>query len=117
MWIGTAFLTATASFAQSNAPRPDGRIGVALTYAADYAGVNTGQYNFWMQGGSVELSAGAYRGLGVVADVTGLHTASAGAGRPLNMVTIHLADSCQEIFRPQPHSLRTRPGRRSAWLR
>jgi outer membrane immunogenic protein len=85
MWVG--FLIATAAFAQSNAPQPDGRVDVALTYAADYAGVTTGQYNFWMQGGSVELSARAYRGLGIVADVTGLHTASAGAGTPLNLVT------------------------------
>jgi peptidoglycan-associated lipoprotein len=44
-------------------------------------------FNFWMQGGSVELSGQAYRGLGVVADVTGLHTASAGVDTPLNLVT------------------------------
>lgn len=81
------FLTATAIYAQGNAPLPQGRISVAVTYVADDAGLNTGSSKFWMQGGSVELSTQAYRGLGMVANVTGLHIANSGAGVPLNLVT------------------------------
>jgi peptidoglycan-associated lipoprotein len=42
---------------------------------------------FWMHGGSVELSALAYRGLGIVANVTGLHIGNSGEGVPLNLLT------------------------------
>jgi hypothetical protein len=44
--------------------------------------------SLWLQGGSLQLGAEFYRGFGVAADVTGLHTASIGAsGVPFSEVT------------------------------
>ena len=48
-----------------------------------------GSSGFWMQGGSVQVHGQFWRGLGVVADVSGLHTANAGnsSGVGLDLVT------------------------------
>lgn len=45
-------------------------VDLALTYAALHSNLTTGT-NFWQQGGTVELSAEVYRGLGVVANIAG----------------------------------------------
>jgi len=45
--------------------------------------------SFWMQGGSVQVHGQFWRGWGVVADVSGLHTANAnGPGVGLDLVTV-----------------------------
>jgi hypothetical protein len=45
--------------------------------------------NFWMQGGSIELGANVWRGWGIAADLTGVHTGSIGSSSlPLSLVTI-----------------------------
>ena len=43
---------------------------------------------FWAEGGSLELGADVFHGLGAAANVSGVHTASVGSGNvPLSLVT------------------------------
>jgi hypothetical protein len=48
---------------------------IAITYDASRTNVISGN-SFWMQGGSVQMHGQFWHGLGVVADVAGLHTNS-----------------------------------------
>lgn len=65
-----------AQTAQPKASLPTaGRLDVALTYGATTAGA-VGGTAFWMQGGSAQVEGRFYRGLGVVADVSGAHVAN-----------------------------------------
>jgi len=60
---------------------------VAVTYNATRS-VTVPNANFWMQGGSVELQARFYHGLGVVAEIAGAHIANIqSSGVNLDMVT------------------------------
>lgn len=60
---------------------------VAITYDTSRANVVAGN-SFWMQGGSIQMHGQFWHGLGVVADVAGLHTASMNnSGVGLDMVT------------------------------
>lgn len=78
-------LAAQSKAAQNQSGLPEGHLDVAVTYDAAYAG---GSDSFWLQGGSVQVHGQFYRGLGVVADVTGLHNANMhGSGVGLDMVT------------------------------
>lgn len=44
---------------------------------------------FWMEGGSIELGANLWRGLGIAADVSGAHTSAVGRTNiPLSLVTV-----------------------------
>jgi peptidoglycan-associated lipoprotein len=62
-------------------------VEVAVTYNATRSSSVPGS-NFWMEGGSVELQARFYRGLGVVADISGAHTANINtSGVGLDLVT------------------------------
>ena len=54
------------------APQEKYPLNVAITYDTTYANVITG-HHFWMQGGRVQVDGDFYRGLGVVADVAGMH--------------------------------------------
>jgi opacity protein-like surface antigen len=65
------------------------RLDLSLTYIGERSlKANTSQY-FWMQGGSLELGANVWRGWGIAADITGVHTGSIGTnGLPLSLVTI-----------------------------
>jgi len=63
------------------------RLELAVTYSGAYAGLSSGDHQFWLNGGSAELAGQFYRGLSLVANVTGLHTENTGAGVPLNLVT------------------------------
>jgi hypothetical protein len=64
------------------------KLDLAATYVAERSlKADTGQ-NFWMQGGSIELGANVWHGLGIAADVTGSHSSSIGtSGVPLSLVT------------------------------
>ncbi len=56
------------------------RVDLAVSFLADRSlQANTGA-NFWAEGGSVELGADAFHGLGVAANVSGVHTGSVGSG-------------------------------------
>jgi hypothetical protein len=63
-------------------------IDVAVLYHPLLAN-QVGRGDFWMQGGSVQLHAQLWRGLGVVADVSGVHQSSMnGLGVGLDLVTV-----------------------------
>jgi hypothetical protein len=64
------------------------RLDLSVTYIGDHSlKANTSQ-NFWVQGGSIELGARVGRGLGIAANVTGVHAGSIGtSGLPLSQVT------------------------------
>ena len=86
-----AAVTAAPLLAQSTpaakARREKYPLNVAITYDATYANVITG-HHFWMQGGRVELDGDFYRGLGVVADVAGMHQGNIdSSGVSLSLVT------------------------------
>lgn len=68
-----------------NTSQPE--VDLALTYANQYSNLVRGG-NFWLQGGTAELSAGLYRGFGVVANVSGTRIENInGSGRDLTMIT------------------------------
>jgi hypothetical protein len=68
-----------------------GRGELAVTFVAQRSlKANTSQ-DFWMEGGSAEIGVSLVRGLAVVADVTGAHTASTGpSGVPLDLIMLTL---------------------------
>lgn len=73
--------------AQSQASQTTGTLDVAVVYNAVRADL-VGSDTFWMQGGSVQLHGQFWRGLGIVADVAGLHASNAsGSGVGLDLVT------------------------------
>jgi hypothetical protein len=60
---------------------------IAITYDASRTNAINGN-SFWMQGGSVQLHGEFWQGLGIVADVAGLHTSSINnSGVGLDIVT------------------------------
>ncbi len=61
-------------------------LGVSMVAAHS---LRTGpQQNFWLEGGSIELGLQAWKGLGIAANVTGLHSGSiGGTGIPISLVT------------------------------
>jgi hypothetical protein len=62
-------------------------VDLAVTYTAQYSNL-VSTPTFWQQGGGVELSAQAYRGLGIAANITGTNVSSAAnSGVGLTMVT------------------------------
>lgn len=72
---------------QAQNPGPP-KIDLAVTYTAERTlKANTTQ-SVWLQGGSVQLGTDMWRGFGVAADITGLHTASiGGSGVPFSELT------------------------------
>jgi hypothetical protein len=73
---------------QSEAELPPASLEVAVTYDLSNANLVAGN-RFWLQGGSVQLHSQFWHGLGVVADVAGLHTANANSsGVGLDLVTV-----------------------------
>jgi peptidoglycan-associated lipoprotein len=80
--IALLFLSSIGLHAQNN------QMDLGINYVAGRSlKVNTNQ-NFWMQGGSIQLGVNAWRGWGIAADVTGMHTSSIGSGGvPLSLVT------------------------------
>lgn len=62
-------------------------VDLAVTYTVQHSNL-VSTPTFWQQGGSVELSAQAYRGWGAAANITGTHVGSAAnSGVGLSMVT------------------------------
>lgn len=81
--LGTILLGAPLVKAQSS------RLDLGATYDAVRSMSAGNSQNFWMQGGSIELGADAWRGLGVAAEVSGMHAASIGnSAVPVSLVTI-----------------------------
>ena len=72
----------------AQAPDKNREVDVAFTYAAMRASERN-TTSFWLQGGAVELHGRFYRGLGVVASVTGMHEGSnSSLIAPLDLVTV-----------------------------
>ena len=83
--MGAAALVPAGSTAQQKAQPPE--IDLALTYSAQHGNL-TSDKSFWAQGGSAELTATFYRGLGIAANVTGTHAANiSSSGVGLTLVT------------------------------
>jgi opacity protein-like surface antigen len=76
------------------AQSPQNRLDLAATYSAERSLNSNTSQNFWIQGGSVELGANVWHGLGIAADVTGTHSSSIGNNGstgnsvPLSLVTV-----------------------------
>jgi hypothetical protein len=65
------------------------KLDFAVTYAGERSLKSNTSQSFWMQGGSVELGANIWHGLGIAAGVTGAHASSIGtSGVPLSLVTV-----------------------------
>jgi hypothetical protein len=63
-------------------------VDIAVLYTADSSNRIPGEH-FWMQGGTVQLYGQFWRGLGVVADVTGEHSGAMGTSDiGLDLVTV-----------------------------
>lgn len=83
----TAAIAAVPLAAQNSQDRSGPELNVAVTYNASISDVTTGS-NFWLQGGSAQIHGRFYGGLGVVADVAGMHIANINStGVGLDMVT------------------------------
>jgi hypothetical protein len=81
----TASLKAQANATASTPGHQE--VDLAVTYTAQHSNL-VSTPTFWQQGGGIELSAQAYRGLGVAANVTGTNVSSAAnSGVGLTMVT------------------------------
>jgi hypothetical protein len=64
------------------------QLDLAVTYIADHSLKAATDQHFWMEGGSIQLGANAFRGWGIAADVTGTHSSSIGnSGIPVSLVT------------------------------
>jgi hypothetical protein len=70
--------------APSYASHPE--VDLALTYAADQS-TQTSSGSFWRQGGALELSAEAYRGLGIAMNIEGSRVANI-QGSGVNLTTV-----------------------------
>jgi hypothetical protein len=73
---------------QNSKKQTTGWLEIALVYNPLLSNV-VGNNSFWMQGGSVQVHGQFWRGMGVVADVSRLHTANTGSspGVGLDLVT------------------------------
>jgi hypothetical protein len=87
--LGIFLMAAGMARGQNSAEEQAGPafLEVAINYDASRAVVISGP-SFWLQGGNVQVHGQFWHGVGVVADVAGLHTASVhNAGVGLDLVT------------------------------
>jgi len=84
--MAAAALLPAGAAAQQKSPQSQ-ESDLAINYSAERASQTSGQ-SFWAQGGSAELTATFYHGLGITADVTGTHAANiSSSGVGLTLVT------------------------------
>jgi opacity protein-like surface antigen len=85
----SAMLVLAASTSSLWSQRNDAhRIDLAVLYTGQRTQQANTTNGIWLQGGSMQLAAELYRGFGMAADITGLHTGSIGAsGVPFSEVT------------------------------
>lgn len=101
--------TATSRAQQQAASAPGHReMDVAVTYTEQHSNLESTS-TFWLPGGSVELSAQVYHGLGLAANITGnAVTSAANSGVGLSMITANFGPR-YTFYRPaiagQKHSL------------
>ncbi len=85
--LGACMMVGIAAWGQSEGGKS--RFDVAFTYNPMLANVTTGNA-FWMQGGTAQFHGGLWHNLGLMTDVTGLHTGNmhtSGVGLNLLAVT------------------------------
>ena len=86
--VGVCMMAELAAWGQTQDTARPVSLDVAVVYNSLMTNVVVGD-SFWMQGGSVQVHGQFWRGWGVVADVSGLHTANAnGPGVGLDLVTV-----------------------------
>lgn len=89
----SACLMAGLAARGQQAPRPEGHgsgsIEVAVVFNPLIANVvGDGDNGFWMQGGSAQVHARFWRGLGIVGDFAGMHTSNANGSKiGLDLIT------------------------------
>lgn len=66
--LGATSLTHQMLWGQT--PAPGQELSLAITYQSERSNITLGN-SFWRQGGTAELSAGVYRGLGVALNIAG----------------------------------------------
>jgi hypothetical protein len=85
--VGACGAAGLCAWGKTSAGPARSPIDLAIIYNASRANIVPGS-NFWMQGGSLQIHGQFWHGLGVVADVGGLHTGDAhGTGVGLDLVT------------------------------
>lgn len=85
--LALALLPAATWAQKAHAKHTPSNLYLALTYNAQHGSITAGT-GFWLQGGSAELSATFYRGLGVAADVIGTRSGNISpSGVGLTLVT------------------------------
>jgi hypothetical protein len=97
------FLATVLSTLVARAQQPAARshIDLAVTYDADRTNLTTGN-SFWMQGGGAEVAGAFPHGLGVVAELTGLHAGSISSTQvPLSLLAITFGP--RYTWRPPGH--------------
>jgi hypothetical protein len=87
LFVAALLFTGTFAGAQQRNAQPADRLELAIMYSGSYANLSSGNNKFWLNGGTAELAGQIHRGLGVVCNLTGLHTANTGASVPLNLLT------------------------------
>src|ERR1019366_9847182 len=79
LFVAALLFTGTFAGAQQRNAQPADRLELAIMYSGSYANLSSGNNKFWLNGGTAELAGQIHRGLGVVCNLTGLHTANTGA--------------------------------------
>ena len=86
--FGIAFLALVSAVLPARAQDRTTKLDLAITFAADRSLKANTSENVWLNGGSVELGANVWKGLGIAADVTAAHGSSVGnSGVPLSLET------------------------------
>jgi hypothetical protein len=95
LWLlGAAVALVSPLAAQATGGATNARLDMAMIYAPTLSNSTYGR-NFWSQGGSLQLHGQFYRGLGVVADVSGSHIGNVGStGVGLDVVTTTFGPRC-----------------------
>ena len=84
----TGTTPAHAQSATAHSPQRAPTIDLAVTYISQRSLEASNSESFWSRGGSIELGADVWRGLGIAMDVTGTHADSIGSSQvPLSLVT------------------------------
>jgi hypothetical protein len=74
--VGACLMFGGSLWGQENSPGSRPRVEVAIAYDSLLSNVVRSN-RFWMQGGSIQLAGEFWHGLGVEADISGLHTQNA----------------------------------------
>ena len=84
--VGVVALLPAGLWAQQKKAQSQ-EVDLAITYSAQHGSLTSGE-SFWAQGGSAELTATFYHGLGMATNVTGTHAANiSSSGVGLTLVT------------------------------